>query len=101
MVILAATGKGYFSMHFAMSVLLCSFCFVVQIVSLAFAVQELSEEWLPSGGLICCSRILDHPVNVSDQVRVGQWFALVFAVLFPCERALSQSLCTSVITMDA
>jgi hypothetical protein len=80
MVILAATGSGYLSKQMAICVFLCFFCFTVQIVSLAFAVQELSEEWLPSGGLTCCSRILDHPVNVSDEVRVGQWFALVFAV---------------------
>jgi hypothetical protein len=80
MVILAATGSGYFSKQMAICVFLCFFCFTVQIVSLAFAVQELSEAWLPSGGLTCCSRILDHPVNVSDEVRVGQWFALVFAV---------------------
>jgi hypothetical protein len=83
MVILAATGKGYFSRHMAISVALCFFCFVVQIVSLAFAVQE---QLSGGAGLICCTRLLDHPVNVSDTVRVGQWFALVFAVMFPCER---------------
>jgi hypothetical protein len=101
MVILAANGYGYFSKHFAASLVLCCFCNTVQIVSLAFSVRELSEAWLPSAGSECCSRILEHPVNVSDEVRVGQWFALIFAVLFSCERALSARLRPSAITIDA
>ena len=90
MVILSATGYGYFSTQFAICMLLCFFCISVQVVSLAFAVLELADAWLPISGSECCSRILDHPVNVEDLVRVGQWFALVFAVLFPCDAHFPQ-----------
>ena len=89
MVILAATSMGYGSRAFFVSLLLCLFCFLVQLLSLVFAILELWAGY--EAGPICCARLLDHPVNVSLNVRLGQWFALVFSIQFPCERASSAS----------
>ena len=52
-------------------------CFVAQFGSLILAVLDLQPD---DSSLICCTRLLGHPVNVSENVRIGQWLAFGFSI---------------------
>lgn len=52
-------------------------CFVAQSGSLILAVLDMQPD---ASSIICCTRLLDHPVNVSENVRIGQWLAVGFSI---------------------
>ena len=52
-------------------------CFVAQVGSLLLAIVDLQPD---DTSLVCCTRLLGHPVNVSVTVRAGQWLAVMFSI---------------------
>lgn len=59
------------------SFVLATVCFVAQSGSLVLAILDLQPD---GSSLVCCTRLLGHPVNVSRNVRMGQWLAVGFSI---------------------
>jgi len=51
--------------------------FTIQAASLIYCIIDKTES---SRSINCCSTLIDHPVNVSLSVRLGQWCAVVYFI---------------------
>ena len=72
-------GAGYCGSELAMLWIffVTLVCFGAQVGSLILAIVDLQPD---DTSLICCTRLLGHPVNVSVTVRAGQWLAVMFSI---------------------
>ena len=72
-------GAGYCGSELAMLWIffVTLVCFGAQVGSLILAIADLQPD---DTSLVCCTRLLGHPVNVSVTVRAGQWLAVMFSI---------------------